>query len=96
MNTLDKQRIKIALDFVQHHKNSDIEDWQPMDVFGDDKLLAIYWNLDGWLFGEVYTTEEFDDDGTQATTPTEFSVEIDGFDSRTGNPVIFEWSINSY
>ena len=70
---------EIAKDFISHHDDAALDCWQPVGLFGESKLLAIYHNLIEGLYGNV--TEE---DGT-------FSVEIGSQDSKTGNPYIFEW-----
>lgn len=74
MNTAKK--LLVAKEFIECHKISDIDEWQPLNLSGDDKLITIYDNLAGGLYGEVRDLE----------------VEISLSDSKSGNPIIFEWS----
>ena len=70
------KKLLVAKEFVENHKISDIDEWQPMNLSGDDKLITIYDNLAGGLYGEVRDLE----------------VEIGSSDSKSGNPIIFDWS----
>lgn len=70
------KKLLVAKEFVECHKISDIDEWQPLNLSGDDKLITIYNNLAGGLYGEVRDLE----------------VEIDSSDSKSGNPIIFDWS----
>jgi len=72
---------EIAKDFVNLHKENNIENWQPLHVFIENEKLLIIWNyLMGGTYGEV---RENDYD--------EYEIEIPGNQSKTGNPIIFEW-----
>ena len=70
------KKIRIAQEFVENHKVSDIDEWQPMNLSGDDKLITIYHNIVGGVYGEARDLE----------------IEISSSDSKSGNPIIFDWS----
>ena len=70
------KKLLVAKEFVECHKISDIDEWQPLNLSGDDKLITIYDNLAGGLYGEVRDLE----------------VEISSSDSANGNPINFDWS----
>ena len=89
------QQISVAKDFISRHKTSDPSDWflqcQSQDT--DKQYLEIYAKLEGGVFGECTDNSEWDED--EITKPaTEFEVEISGFHSKTGNPIIFDWEDN--
>ena len=71
----DKQ---IALDYVAMHRDNNIDDWQPLDVFGDAKLKIIYGNLIAGQYGEIV-------DGC---------VEIAARESKHGRPILYELEQN--
>lgn len=74
-------KAEIARAFVDAHKNSSLEEWQPMNVFDEEeKLNTIYNNMVNDVYGECRQ-----EDG-------EYQIEIDRFDSITGAPQIFTWS----
>lgn len=65
---------EIALDFVNLHKDNDWENWSDVR-----SLESIYHNLVGGVYGE------FEDNNMG-----DMCVEIDSFDSNSGNRIIFE------
>lgn len=65
-----KQREQIALDFINQHKNNNLNNW----LISSPNLESIYYNLIGGVYGST------EDD----------QIEIDGYSSYTGNPIIFE------
>lgn len=81
----DTKKIQIAIDFVALHKANDILDWQPVGIDGDIKSLTIYHNLNGGVYGDVEYC--FDEKGIENGG----CIEISGFCTESGNPIIFEW-----
>ncbi len=74
------QKIEIAKQFVALHKNDDADTWLPSERgYGEKKLLAIYQHLLNGTFGNVRNDEYG------------FEIEISGFETKTGNPYLFEW-----
>jgi len=78
----NSQKIETAKHFILSHKNNNAEDWFLQCQHGTDKdqYLEIYSKLEGGEFGEV-TTDDWGD----------FRIEISSHNSKTGNPIIFEW-----
>lgn len=73
------QKVDIAQDFVSLHKDSDIDNWQPMGVFGEEKLLAIYANMVDGEYGECTLEDGF------------YEVEIGRFEHKDGHAYMFGW-----
>lgn len=71
----------IALSFIKGHKHDDPMDWTFLCPGATRPLEWVYDNLVNGLYGEV-------------TKPRDgiYSIEISGHDSKTGKPVVFEWS----
>jgi len=61
----------------------DINNWRPMELSNDKKYLEIYNRLASGSYGEV-RENDFD----------EYEIEISGNESKTGNPIIFEWEMS--
>ena len=92
-----QEQIQIAKDFISRHKNDDINSWQPLNKFGDDKYLDIYNNLTCGFYGEARCLDqEVDDDGNTIVFGIEFECEIGSFESASGNPVLFVWEDDEY
>lgn len=92
-----QEQIQISKNYISRHKNDDVDFWQPLDKFGNEKYLAIYSNLINGTYGEARCLdEEFDDDGEIISHGYEYEVEIGRFDSADGNPVLFAWTDNEY
>lgn len=87
MNTIKK--IQTAKDFVAAHKNSNIDDWQPLGKSGDEKYLAIYANIVDGVYGECRTNEKCDDDGNVISHATDFEIEISCDDNVDNRSVLF-------
>lgn len=86
-----EQKIVVAKDFISLHKNNSVSYWPPFGIDDNDKYLTIFNNLCGGQYGECRDNGEVDDEGNTVTEPTEFEIEIGGFDSKSGNPIIFNW-----
>ena len=83
MNLTDKQRREIAQELISLHADNDINNWFPLTDFDHDKkLLDIYYKLTDGVFGTV------DIDLSEHTA----AVEISRFESKSGNPVIFNFA----
>lgn len=54
-----QEKIQVARDFVGSHKDSNIDNWQPLDICGDNKWLAIYENIINGVYGECRTDGEY-------------------------------------
>ncbi len=87
--------IDIALDYVSKHKNNNIENWLPFYLVGDEKCQFIYTNLINDVYGECRDNAEYNEDGDEVKPATEYEVEIPGYQTITGNPVIYQWEINN-
>jgi len=81
----NQAKIEIAKQYVDLHKKNDIDQWQPLDRFGDDKYLAIYHKLESGDYGNVKYNDP--DDLTCA------EVEIGKFESADGTPKNFEFEV---
>ena len=92
---MSNKQIQIAKDFISNHKNDNAEDWflQCQPGTDDEQYLEIYAKLEGGTFGECRDNAEFDEDGELIKEATEFEIEISGFESKSGNPIIFEWEL---
>ncbi len=75
------RREAIAQAFKEAHCY-DVEAWP-------DILNNIYWNLIGGVYGEVSVND-------MGNNVTNYTVEISGSRSKTGNPIIFDIDIDSY
>ncbi|MGH1438224.1 MAG: hypothetical protein ACRBG0_27570 [Lewinella sp.] len=75
------QKNQIAQDFVDAHKNNNLDEWQVAGINKEQKLDSVYNNLVAGVYGNVEI------DGNNGT------IEIDKFDSRSGNPIIFDFEI---
>jgi hypothetical protein len=81
-----EEKIEIAKDYIKNHKNTDIWGWAEQSnalTAGNPEnniLLNVYDKLMSGDFGEV---KENDYD--------EYEIEISGHESKSGNPIIFEW-----
>ena len=74
-------KIEIAQNFVDMHKDNNIDNWQPLQVFEQTKKLeTIYDNLINGVYGEV-----------RENSFGEYEIEISGNESKSGNPIVFEW-----
>jgi hypothetical protein len=79
------KKISIAKEFISLHKDSDLEDLMTgRGLYNDDaKLLAIYHELVGGVYGEVSETD----------WEHEMEIEISGFESKSGNPIMFNFEL---
>jgi len=83
----DQEKINIAREFVSNHsliKFSDLNEWVSTSQHDNDKLLTIFTNLTGGLYGEVRPTG----------FKHEQEIEIPARDSNTGNPIIFNFELS--
>jgi len=81
----NQAKIEIAQRFVELHKKNDVEQWQPLDRFGDDKYRTIYHMLASGEYGNVKYNDP--DDLTSA------EIEIGNFESVDGTPKNFEFEV---
>lgn len=92
----NSKRIEIAKEFISLHKNDDVYDWFAMlpgtANSDEDKYSQVYYRLEDGTYGDVTDNTEYDDDGEIVAEPTEFKIEISRFDSKSGNPITYEWS----
>jgi hypothetical protein len=79
----DNWKIQIAREFIGSHKSSEVDDWQPLNVFGDNKYLDIYENLIQGEYGFV----------NEEVSYCDFEIEIDGRERADGNPYLFSWDV---
>lgn len=79
------EKITIAKDFISQHKINNVNEWHPLMVFGDDKLIIIYDNLENDVYGEsrIIDRNEY---------KTEMEIEISSSDSISGHSVLFTWT----
>ena len=77
----NEQRIEIAKHFIALHKHSVVEGWQPMNKFGDDKYLHIFFNM----VNSVYGVCRVDLDSNI------YELEINSTDNRFGHSYLFTW-----
>ena len=91
-------KIAIAKEYIALHKDNNVDDWsarfQAFDMAEDDKYAHIYDRLMDNDYGEVRHDAEWSEDDVLIKPATKFEIEISRFDSKTGNPVIFEWEEN--
>lgn len=76
----EESKKEIAERFIDAHKHSNIEEWHLSSASESGKLLEVYDNLMGGLYGDIKTENDID-----------FVVEISKSDSVSANPIIFEW-----
>lgn len=86
-----QQKIETAQAFVRAHKDSNIDNWQPLSVHGDHKWLAVYDNIVNGVYGECTTDEECDEEGNVIVEASSFEIEIDSHDHFEGRSVIFSF-----
>jgi len=84
----DTQKIQIAKDFMRKHRFA-ASDWFLMA----HSYLDVYNKLVDGVYGNVDDNAEYTDDGVLINAATEFRVEIKGHETVTGNPYVFEWTI---
>lgn len=89
-NSHEKQ---VVDDFVSLHRNSDINDWflQCSSYAKSEKYFELYAKLVGDVFGTTINDAQYNDDGEIIKAATEYSIEISGLESKSGNPIIFDW-----
>lgn len=81
-------KTQIAADYVALHKDSDLDNWSPYYQPAPAKILnkrekleTIYNNLINDVYGE-----------TREIAPGTYEIEICSNDSKTGAPILFEFS----
>lgn len=84
------EKIAIGKEFVSLHKQNDVNLWQ-IKPHTDIELmyLDVFYNLVGGLYG-YSEIELMPSDCGSYRVPTN-TMEINGSDSNSGNPIIFEW-----
>jgi len=92
MELSNDQKIEIAKDFVSQHKNDNVIEWQPNFGNGDHAYLSIFSLLENGMYGNITDNGEYNKD-CEYTEPTEWQVEIIGFEHKSGNPYVFEWEV---
>jgi hypothetical protein len=84
---LDEEKIEVAKRFIEAHKENKFRDWGAFDEAG---LVECYDNLCFGVYGEVtYLNELKEECGMEDAF--ESLIEIGRHESKTGNPVIFEF-----
>ena len=78
---IDKKRIDIAKEFVSLHKHSDFREWQGHGYSDEDKLITIYFNLIGGVYGEVTVEGKV------------YNIEISRYDRVDKIPFIYDFEI---
>ena len=92
LTTLNK--IEVAKDFVALHKENNVSEWQPLFDDSDKQWLAIFSSLENEVYGSVRDNGYYDDDDCEVyVEPTEWEIEVSSFESKSGNPIVFNWSI---
>jgi len=91
----NEQKIDVARDFVSHHKITDVTEWQPYFDDSDSQYLRIFSKLENGEYGNITDDAEYDEDGNIITKASEWRIEIGSFESKDGNPYVFEWYIDS-
>ena len=76
----DSEKIEVAKEFIALHKNPDVNDWNPIGQSDNKKFLEIFSNLEQGIYGNL------EDDGMG-----NWMVEIGSHESKSGNPITFEW-----
>ncbi len=91
----DKQKIEIAISFIQLHPTP-ISAWSPDQeyVTEDERYLCIYDNLLMGVYGDCYgVNAEYDDDGELLTEATEYEVEVVQFETLNNHNEKFTFEI---
>lgn len=83
----NQDRIRIAKSFVAAHKNENLEMWSHSvhRILDYEKLLEIYHNLVGGVYGEVVQVDEH-----------MYEVEINSDSSHTGLPLTYLFEGEDY
>lgn len=84
----DDKRRETAKNFVALHKENDIENWTAFLTGEQDPLLTIYYNL-----MEEATCTNIDEESSDCA---KFYCEIGSHESKSGNPILFEFEDDSY
>ena len=79
----NQERIEIAKDFIAKHKENDINNWPPFDVFGEQKLLIIYQRM---VTSHYAPTRVFD-----AGNGPECELALSALNMADDKPCIFWW-----
>lgn len=80
-----KNKIEIAKKYLSLHKNNNMHDWQPVGEDGEKKLIFIYDQLKSGEYGNV------NESGKDENNIIYYFHEIGSKDSKTGNPIVFDW-----
>lgn len=92
----DSQKIQIAKKFAELHPTP-FAAWTPDKDYpsDDERYLAVYDNLIFGVYGDCYgINAEYDADDNLIQEATEFEVEVEGFESKSGQPEIFSFEIH--
>ena len=80
----DYKKIEIATEYISMHKNTELAEWMEANSYQipteTEILLNVFVKLSQGEFGDI------EEDGSG-----NFQIEISGHESKTGNPIIFEW-----
>lgn len=93
----DSQKIQIAKKFVELHQTP-CAAWTPDKDYpsDNDRYLAVYDNLILGVYGDCYgINAEYDEDDNLIQEATEFEVEVEGFESKSGQAEVFHFDISS-
>ncbi|RIZ65123.1 MAG: hypothetical protein D0531_11315 [Methylococcales bacterium] len=91
----DKQKIEIAISFMQLHPTT-VSAWSPDKEYesDDEQHLSIYDNLIMGVYGDCYgINAEYDEDGELLTEATEFEIEVVQFETPNDPPEKFTFEI---
>lgn len=79
---IKNQKMIATKRFIELHKDNNIGNWHPTTMFNEDKKLL-------YIFDTIIATSNMEDDGMG-----NYMIEIGSHESRSGNPVIFEFNKN--
>ena len=87
------EKIELAKDFIQLHKDNQFQSWIPEKMSEEKLLLKVFSNLKNGLYGDVTSDAEYDDDGKITTM---YQIEIGSHESKSGlsrRTSIFSWCV---
>lgn len=93
----DSQKIQIAKNFANLHPTP-CAAWTPDKDYhsDDDRYLAVYDNLMMGVYGDCYgINAEYDEDDNLIQEATEFEVEVEGFEAKSGQAEKFFFEIST-
>lgn len=85
----------IGKNFVELHKDNEVNNWVAGGNSDNDKYLEIYYRLAAHDFGEV-VVDEYNDEYNNDDNVIDCTIQISSHDSKSGIPILFEFQIEVY